>query len=107
MAQDVRFRHQNGKLSVVTRYAMMDVEDYDTRIYAYEPDILYSFSTPAYYGRGSRWIIMGKYTLIPKLDLWIRYAQWHYTNRSEIGSGNMTINGNLSREVRMQVRYRF
>jgi len=69
--------------------------------------VLYSFSTPAYYGRGSRWLIIGKWTILPKLDLWARYAQWNYSNRENIGSGYTVIEGNRSREVKFQIRKRF
>ena len=31
--------------------------DYDTRIYTYESDVLYSYSIPAYYGRGIHYFI--------------------------------------------------
>lgn len=107
LAQDIRYRSPGGKWNIITRYALMDVDEYENRIYAYEPDVLYSFSTPAYYGRGSRWIVMGKWTLMRKTDLWLRFAQWHYTNRETIGSGNMTINSNVARECRIQIRKRF
>ena len=33
-------------------FAFLKRTDYDTRIYSYEPDLLYSFSLPAFYGRG-------------------------------------------------------
>lgn len=107
LAQDVRYRSPDGKWNIITRYALMNVDEYENRIYAYEPDVLYSFSTPAYYGRGSRWIVMGKWTVMRKTDLWLRFAQWHYTNRETIGSGNLTINSNVARECRIQIRKRF
>jgi hypothetical protein len=107
LSQDVRLRPANGRLNFVMRYALFDAQHYDTRIYAYEPDLLYSFSTPAYYGQGSRFVFLTKFNVVAKLDVWVRYAQWHYSNRTTIGSGNMTIDGNVSSEIRMQIRYRF
>jgi hypothetical protein len=107
LGQDIRYTSNNKKWNITTRYALFDTEEYDTRVYAYEPDVLYSFSTPAYYGRGSRWLIIGKWTILPKLDLWARYAQWNYSNRENIGSGYTLIEGNRSREVKFQLRKRF
>lgn len=107
LGQDIRYTSNNKKWNITTRYAIFDTEEYDTRVYAYEPDVLYSFSTPAYYGRGSRWLIIGKWTILPKLDLWARYAQWNYSNRENIGSGYTLIEGNRSREVKFQLRKRF
>src|SRR5690606_7492632 len=102
LGQDIRYTGNDKKWNITTRYALFDAEAYDTRIYAYEPDVLYSFSTPAYYGRGSRWLIIAKWTVLPKLDLWARYAQWNYSNREDIGSGYSLIEGNRSSEVKFQ-----
>lgn len=107
LGQDIRYVSDNKKWNITTRYALFDAEEYDTRVYAYEPDVLYSFSTPAYYGRGSRWLIVGKWTILPKLDLWARYAQWQYSNRENISTGHALIEGNRSREIKFQVRKRF
>lgn len=107
MGQDIRYVSNNKKWNLTTRYAIFNAEEFDTRVYAYEPDVLYSFSTPAYYGRGSRWLIMGKWTILPKLDLWARYAQWQYSNRENIGTGFTLIEGNRSREIKFQIRKRF
>jgi hypothetical protein len=107
LGQEVRYSHPGGKWNVVTRYGIVDVEDYETRIYVYEPDVLYSFTTPAYYGQGNRWLIMGKWTIIKNLDFWARYGWWHYSNRETIGSGNTLIESNVVRELRFQLRMKF
>ena len=44
--------HPSLRLSY--RYTIFNVADWDMRIYAYEPGVRYSFSFPAYYGKGSR-----------------------------------------------------
>jgi hypothetical protein len=107
MGQDIRYISNNKKWNITTRYALFDTEEYDTRVYVYEPDVLYGFSIPAYYGRGSRWLIMGKWTILPGLDLWARYTQWLYSNRENIGTGYALIEGNRSREIKFQIRKRF
>lgn len=106
-AQDVKFAAPNKNLTINARYALFDAEEYDTRIFAYEPDVLYSFSTPAYYGKGSRFILMAKWTPLPRLDLWLRYAAWKYSDREEIGTGQNRISGDLSSELKFQIRKRF
>lgn len=107
IAQDIKYSGTANKWNVTARYALFDTEEYDTRVYAYEPDVTYSFSTPSYYGKGSRFIIMGKWTLIPRLDFWIRYASWQYSDRDTIGSGQAMIMGNVSSELKFQLRKRF
>ncbi len=107
LAQDIQYKNPSGRLILTGLYAIMDVEEYDTRIYAYEPDVLYSFSTPAYYGKGSRLVLLGKWTIINRLDFWVRFSRWHYSNRDAISSGYTMIDGNVSRELRFQLRKRF
>ncbi len=107
LSQDVRFKSQNGKWTWVARYAVMDTQEYETRVYAYEPDVLYGFSIPAYYGQGTRWLAMVTCKVLPSVEIWIRYARWDYTDREKIGSGNNTIESNVSNEVKMQVRWKF
>ena len=107
LSQDVRFKSQSGKWTWIARYAVMDTQDYETRVYAYEPDVLYGFSIPAYYGQGTRWLAMVTWSALPSVDVWLRYARWHYTDRDIIGSGNNAIEGNVSNELKMQVRWKF
>jgi hypothetical protein len=57
--QDVQV--DTGKLKVSTRFALFDTEDYDNRQYAYEKDVLYAFSLPAYNGRGTRQYLLLQY----------------------------------------------
>ena len=47
--QDLVFRKLGSPLQLTGRICLFDTDDYDARIYAYENDVLYSFSVPAYY----------------------------------------------------------
>jgi hypothetical protein len=107
IAQDIRYQHPKDKWYVIIRYGLVDAEDYENRFYIYEPDVLYAFNVPLYYGQGHRIITMLKYTVVPKLDIWVRYGMWHYYNRLTIGSGNNLIDSNISNEFRIQLRKRF
>jgi len=44
---------------------------------------------------------------LPRLDLWVRYAAWKYSDREEIGTGQNRISGDLSSELKFQIRKRF
>lgn len=107
IAQDLRYNSPDSRWSIVTRYALMDVEDYATRVYAHEPDVLYSMSIPAYSGTGTRWIVMGKLEVIPGIDLWLRYARWYFNDRQQTGTANMIINSNVKQDCTIQIRARF
>ncbi len=105
--QDLIFNHEVKPWQISTRFALFDTDTYDQRLYAYENDVLYSFSVPAYYYRGSRFYLMGKYSFGRKMDIWIRYSITYYADRQTIGSGLDEISGNKKSEIKIQMRIRF
>ena len=107
LSQDLRYTSNSKKWNVTLRYAVFDAEEYATRIFAYEPDVLYSMSTPAHYGKGNRLVVLGKWTPLKGLDLWLRFSRWHYPGRESIGSGYAEIRGDKNREIKLQLRKRF
>lgn len=110
LAQDVYVTFQTFKhypLQINLRYALFDTDDYDSRIYSYENDMLYAFSIPAFHDRGSRLYLLLKHTLGKHLDMRIKYAATHYTYRNEIGSGLNLIRGNRYSELKAQLVCRF
>ncbi len=105
--QDVTWKKMGSPLSLSARYALFDTDDYDSRIYAYESDVLYAYSIPAYYYRGSRTYVVAKYNIKRGIDVWLRMAQTYYYNRTTIGSGLDEIQGRAKTEVKAQVRFVF
>jgi len=102
--QDVRYSLQRQPLTFSLRYAMFNTDSYNTRIYAYESDVLYAFSVPAYYGQGSRWFINLQWQPASRVDVWLRVAQTYYFDRNAIGSGLTMINANHQTDVKVQMR---
>lgn len=96
-----------GKIKINTRFALFDTDDYDNRQYAYEKDVLYAFSIPAYSDRGTRNYILVQYQLNKKIDCWMRYARTQLRNEKTMGSGLEEINQPHKSEVKLQVRYKF
>jgi len=105
--QDFQFKKLSFPLSLTLRYAIFDTDSYESRIYAYENDVLYAFSIPAYNGRGSRFYILTKYHIKRGVDLWLRYAQTFFDDRNEIGSGRELIQDNTRSEIKAQLRIKF
>lgn len=105
--QDIIYKPLSSKLSGNMRFGIFDTESFNSRIYAYENDVLYSYSVPAYQGRGIRFYVNGRYTLIRGFDLWLRYSLTSYYGQQTVGSGNDMISGNKRSDVRMQIRYQF
>lgn len=107
MYQDITYKPKFAPLKLQLRFAVFQTDDYNARIYAYENDVLYSFSIPAYYGRGFRWYLNTSYNITRDLTIWFRIAQTHYNDRELISSGLNEIKGNKRTDVRVQVRYQF
>ena len=72
IAQDIIYKQR--KYQVTLRWMFYDVEDYNARQYAYEPDVPYSFSIPAYNGKAVHPFIIIKYNLFNNMDCWFKIA---------------------------------
>ena len=104
--QDICFKPANGNLGFDFRYAVFDTDSYQNRIYAYENDVLYAFSVPAYYGKGYRTYVNLKYRY-KNTDWWLKLARTGYIDRETIGTGLNQINGNSNTSINFQVRLKF
>lgn len=89
------------------RVQYFESEGYNSRLYAYENDVLYSFSIPVFYDKGYRYYININYDINKKISLWIKWAQTLYMNKTLIGSGLDEINGNTKSEIKLQLMYKF
>ena len=105
--QDISYSSLSNPFSFSLRYALFDTDSYNSRIYAYENDVLYAFSIPAYSGRGTRFYLSTKYHISRGIDLWVRYAQTYYNDREEISSGKDLIEGRVKSEIKVQLRLKF
>jgi hypothetical protein len=95
------------KISCSAEYILFDTDSYNTRIYAYENDVLYAYTIPFYYYRGSRYVLNVHYKLSGHFDFWIRFSRTHFSNRTTIGSGLDEINGNTKSDLKVQLRFSF
>ncbi len=96
-----------SKLELSARVAFFATDNYDSRQYVYEKDMLYAFSLPAYYDRGTRHYLMARYTLSKQMKEWLRWSQTRYSKLETISSGLNEIKGNKRSELKMQVMYQF
>jgi hypothetical protein len=104
LLQDVYFHPALVPVKLTFRYALFNTDDYQSRLYAYEHDVLYASSMPAYYGIGFRYYFLIKYSPAAWVDAWLRFSMTHYTDRDMIGSGADEIAGNKVPEIKVQLR---
>ena len=95
------------RLSLSGRVALFGTDDYDSRQYVYERDVLYAFSFPAYFNRGVRHYVLAQYSLNRHLDVWVRWARTDYTNVNTVGSSLDQIDASHKSEMKVQARWRF
>jgi hypothetical protein len=103
LVQDASWRL--GKVEVSARIAFFKTDNYDSRQYVYEKDVLYAFSIPAYYDTGTRHYLMMRCNLTQNMKLWLRWSQTRFSKLDSISSGLSEIQGNKRSELKMQLMY--
>jgi hypothetical protein len=93
--------------SSVFRIQYFETNSYNSRMYAYENDVLYSFAIPVFYDKGFRYYTIINYDVNKKLSFWLKWAQTIYTNKTLIGSGLDEIKGSKKSDIRVQMMYKF
>ncbi|MFC3880725.1 ComEA family DNA-binding protein [Algoriphagus namhaensis] len=101
--QDVRFQQSNWRLT--GRIAIFETDNYDNRLYAFENNVLWAFSLPAFSGQGMRYYLLGQLNPTARITLYLRFARTIFTDREEISSGLRTIDGNTQTETSFLLRY--
>lgn len=86
------------------RYSLFDTDSYDTRLYVFEQDVPYSFSVPAFSGKGSRFYVLLNSSLTKNLSLILRFSQTWYSDRNIISSGLDEISGNQKSDLKAVLR---
>ena len=95
------------KYSANMRLQYFETDGYNSRLYAYENDVLYSYSIPVFYDKGYRYYLNINYDVTKKLTVWVRFAQYLYLDKNIIGSSLDEIDKNHRTEVKLQALYKF
>lgn len=104
--QDLIYHFTSVPISVNARYALFDTDSYDTRIYAYENDILYAYSVPAFYSKGAKFYLNINCKLSKECTFYAKYAQIKYSDHTSISSGSSEISGNTKSEIKLMLKFR-
>jgi len=102
--QDVSFKPLQKSFAMNGRLAYFSTDGYNSRLYAYENDLLYSFSVPALYGNGIRTYFNFQQKLGSKFTLWLKFAATHQFAQTTDG---IAVDSATKSEMKFQVRYQF
>lgn len=100
-----RYKPLSKPYALNARMQYFETDGYDSRLYAFENDVLYSFSIPQFIGKGLRYYININVDLSRKTTIWLRWAQTIYANKTSISSGLDEILGNKRSEIKFQVMH--
>lgn len=104
ICQDLVFMPPEKTFSMNGRLAYFHTGGYNSRLYAYENDVLYSFSIPALYGKGIRAYLNFQKSFSKRFTFWLKFASTHKFTQSnreqDVGSSSKT-------EIKVQLRYQF
>ncbi len=105
--QDFNYHPLSSPFAFATRFAVFNTDSYNSRIYAYETEVLYAYSIVGLSGQGTRAYLMVNYSPFRWLDIWARVANTWYSSTSEVGSGDTAFPGNSRSDAKLQIRVKW
>ena len=87
--------------------AYFHTDDYYSRIYSYEKNILYSFNMPSFYGKGIRLSLSFRWNISDRLSLSAKLGHTYYTDRDVIGTEHEEIDGHNKTDIYVLLGYKF
>lgn len=106
-SQRITYNLPKPSIKLSSLISVFNTDSYDSRLYNYEPSLLYSSSFPLLYYYGLRYVCLIQTKSIKNLDLSLRYSITHYFNKSSISSGAQEIASASKNDLALQLRYLF
>jgi len=103
--QDINYNI--GKIRLSGRFSIFDTEGGDNRQYAYERDLLYTFSIPGLSGQGIRNYLLVQFSPSHHIRFWLKLSRTTYYDRDQIGTGVDRINRPHITDIRIQTMIKF
>lgn len=105
LSQNVSVRLEKLFYAIMS-FGYFDTDDYDSRVYAYERGMRYSFYSPAYYGNGVRAALFAVSDFSDNITVTAKVGVTKYFDRDKIGSGYQEIDGSSATDLELQLRLR-
>lgn len=104
---DVLFKPKSWPIDLTVRYTLFDTDSYDSRLYAFENNVLNVSSVPPLFNQGSRGYVLVRWTFFRNFDVWLRYGVTIYAHKNSIGTGSEEIKGAKKSDLSIQLRVKF
>lgn len=104
---EAKYKPFSQPFSINSRLQYFETGGFNSRLYAFENDVLYSYSIPQFIGKGFRYYINLNYDVSKKMTFWVRWAQTIYSNVTSISNSLDKIDGNRRSDVKVQMMYSF
>lgn len=95
------------QLKAFVSAAYFHTDDYASRLYTYEPGLLYQFYFPSYYGEGIHLAAHLRGDISTKLMLIAKIDYTNYFDRDHISSGLQQIDASHQSTLQLQLRWKF
>lgn len=107
VSQKVAYQTGEDRLQCSLYAAYFHCNDYESRLYDYEPLLMYTYAFPAYYGEGIRLSLTGRWKIGAGWTFLYKYSLTNYFDRNSIGSGTQRLNHSSKNDLNFQLRYTF
>ncbi len=102
--QDLIYSSRKSNLKVQYRMAWFKTDSYQSRIYAFENNVLYGYSFPAFMGKGFRTYLNLNWKPVKKLTCYLKTGFIIYPGLDEMSSGVTKVEGNKLCDITVQLR---
>lgn len=102
--QDFAYTSLKENFKAQFRFAYFDTDGYNARIYAYEHNVLYGYSFPAYQDRGIRSYVNINWKPNRNITLYLKAGVTYYPDKTFISSSLSRIDDNKLFDLTFQIR---
>lgn len=102
--QDIAYTSLKENFKAQFRFAYFDTDSYNARIYAYENNVLYGYSFPAYQDRGIRSYVNINWKPNRNVTFYLKTGITYYPDKTFISSSLSRVNDNKLFDLTFQIR---
>ncbi len=107
ISADAIFHASKDKFKIQSRLAYFNIDSYYSRIYLYENNVLYGYSTPAFQGKGVRWYANLSYKPLKNFTIYAKAGITAMPGTDSRGTGADKTMGPRRTDITAQLRYTF